>query len=266
MKGSSTGPYETIRLPTFELFKRQAKKKQNKRDDDDGARGLLSHRADSPPSTHMHEVFLMHDARSDLGQFLEHKHEDIDFPEQCCHDATVNPPYAIAHNNLGNLAQVEVDTYYNLGLLLHFEREYVNCAEQCYRNAIEIDPAHAGAHNNLGHLLYFERGDVNGAEQCCRTAIEVDPTFAAPHHGLGYLLQFERGDVDGAEQCYRNAVELDPTNAAACAVLGNLLAEQHTVARHCPNSIHQSMYPVLVLFWDMGVPHTPCASLSMSCV
>ena len=43
--------------------------------------------------------------------------------------------------------------YFSLGLLLHYERQDVDGAEEAYRAAIEADPGQADAHSNLGLLL-----------------------------------------------------------------------------------------------------------------
>ncbi|CEG11502.1 hypothetical protein MSIBF_A1490001 [groundwater metagenome] len=76
----------------------------------------------------------------------------------------LNPNYADAHNNLGNL----------LIILNRYEE-----AEKEFREAIRLNPNYADAHNNLGNLLKnlkrFEE-----AEKEFREAIRINPNYVNP--------------------------------------------------------------------------------------
>ena len=70
----------------------------------------------------------------------------------------INPNYAQAHYNLGNVL-------YNQGNLLEAEEEY--------REALKIDPNLAEAHNNLGGLLY-NQGKLLESEEEYREPLKID--------------------------------------------------------------------------------------------
>jgi hypothetical protein len=76
------------------------------------------------------------------------------------------------------------------------------------RQAVELAPRFAPAHNNLSVLLRSE-GDWDGAVACCRRALALTPDQAEVHYNLGAALH-ERGDLDEAMACYRRALELKP--------------------------------------------------------
>jgi tetratricopeptide (TPR) repeat protein len=79
-------------------------------------------------------------------------------------------------------------------------------AVACCRQAVELAPDFAPAHNNLSVLLRSQ-GNWDEAVACGRRALELEPDHAEVHYNLGAALQ-ERGDLDDALACYRKAVEL----------------------------------------------------------
>lgn len=55
------------------------------------------------------------------------------------------------------------------------------------RQAVEIDPGHAAAHNDLG-LLLLCAGDTAGAREALETAIAKDPAYRPARHNLDRLV------------------------------------------------------------------------------
>ena len=56
------------------------------------------------------------------------------------------------------------------------------------RQAVALDPDHAGAHSHLGNVL-SERGDLGAAEAAYRRAIALKPNFAEAYNNLGADLE-----------------------------------------------------------------------------
>lgn len=86
-------------------------------------------------------------------------------------------------------------------------------AEECYRQAIALDPSLANALTNWGNLR-FRRGDVEDAERLYRRALGLDREQPEAYYNLGFLA-FERGDTAQAVELFRAAVEHDPGFADA---------------------------------------------------
>jgi tetratricopeptide (TPR) repeat protein len=90
-----------------------------------------------------------------------------------------------------------------------------------YRQAIELDPKYAAAHNNLGGIFHAKRRlDEAAAEY--RRAIELDPKYALAHYNLGTAL-YLMGRFDEAEAECRHAITLEPKYAEAHCNLGQIL-------------------------------------------
>ena len=86
-----------------------------------------------------------------------------------------------------------------------------------YRNAVELDPKFALAHNNLAVVLRDQgKGEEAAAE--CRTAIDLDPKLALRTTTLARPNDQGRREEAAAE--YRKAVELDPKLVIAHNNLG----------------------------------------------
>lgn len=62
-------------------------------------------------------------------------------------------------------------------------------AEQCLRNAIELDRDSPELHYNLGLLLH-NVGEIDGAESCYLRALELNPHFQAAHSSYLSLCDF----------------------------------------------------------------------------
>ncbi|MFB9158607.1 tetratricopeptide repeat protein [Chromobacterium violaceum] len=100
-------------------------------------------------------------------------------------------------------------------------------AEQCWRQALALDPATPDAHYNLG-CLASERGDAAAADAHYRAELARDPGHASSLGNLGNLLQ-DAGRLDEAEACFRRRLAVQPS-ACGHYQLGRLLAGQ---GRNC---------------------------------
>jgi tetratricopeptide (TPR) repeat protein len=148
-----------------------------------------------------------------------------------------NPGAWIAHNNLGNVLQVDgrtdeaIDHYREaLRFAPQYAEGYLNLCSALQRQgrfdeainygreALRVDPDDPEAHNNLGGAL-LSRGDVDEAIVHLRRAIELRPGFASAHGNLGLCLR-SQGDLDRALDHFHRAVELQPDDAMLQANLG----------------------------------------------
>ena len=94
---------------------------------------------------------------------------------------SINPDFADAHSNLGNvlLAQGRLDE-----------------AAQCYHRALALKPDLAGAHNNLGIVLAAQ-GRFEEASRCFQQALARKPDFIDAYNNLGARVHGARA----ARQC-----------------------------------------------------------------
>lgn len=84
---------------------------------------------------------------------------------------------------------------------------------QAYQQAIELDPASAGALVNLG-TIHFHMRDWDRAMDFYQRAIEADPQYALAHFNIGNLFD-EKGDSGQAMLHYMAALRLEPDYADA---------------------------------------------------
>jgi tetratricopeptide (TPR) repeat protein len=96
-------------------------------------------------------------------------------------------------------------------------------AKAAYRKALELDPAHGGAHLNLGRLLH-EAGDLREAEVHYRAALEDGRHRALAAFNLGVVLE-DQGLTDEALFAYARAVEANPELPDAHHNLARLLEQ-----------------------------------------
>ncbi len=94
-------------------------------------------------------------------------------------------------------------------------------AREAYRRALDLDPAHPGAHLNLGRLLH-EAGDATAAESHYRRALEADPSDPIAWFNLGVALE-DRERAEAALAAYQRALSADAGLADA----------HHNAARLC---------------------------------
>lgn len=109
------------------------------------------------------------------------------------------------------------------GCRLDEEESTFDRAEECYREAIALDPGLANALTNWGNLR-FRRGDIEEAERLYRDALEIDDEQPEAFYNLGFLA-FDRGETAEAALLFSNAVEHDPGFADAHFNLAMALEE-----------------------------------------
>ncbi|MDE1714344.1 tetratricopeptide repeat protein, partial (plasmid) [Chromobacterium amazonense] len=96
-------------------------------------------------------------------------------------------------------------------------------AEQCWCQALALDPATPDAHFNLA-CLRAEQRKLSEAESHYRAELARDPDHPASLGNLGNLLH-EAGRLAEAEACFRRRLAAHPS-AAAHYQLGRLLRQQ----------------------------------------
>ena len=114
-----------------------------------------------------------------------------------------DPDHAEAHNNLGNLRQMQ---------------ERFDEALACHRRATELRPEHATAQFNLA-VAFAAVGRLDEAATSYLRCLELRPDLAAAHHNLGLVRQ-RQGQLDDAVASLTRAIELAPGDAAAHENLG----------------------------------------------
>ena len=107
-------------------------------------------------------------------------------------------------------AEEDAESWYQHGLDL--EPFDVPGAKHAYREAIERNPAHAGAHVNFGRLVQHESPTT--AISHYRQALEADPSHATAAFNLGTALE-ATAQVSDAIAAYRQSLSLNPALADA---------------------------------------------------
>ncbi len=106
-------------------------------------------------------------------------------------------------------------------------------ARAAYSRALELAPAHPGAHLNLGRLLH-EEGSLTAAEGHYRAALASEPGSATAAFNLGVVLE-DLGKVERAVEAYLRAVASDPELADAHYNLSRLyeaMGDRSAALRH----------------------------------
>lgn len=117
-------------------------------------------------------------------------------------------------------------------------------AQQAYRRAIEIDPAHEPAYVNLGALL-CETGHCSEALALYEAALTHCPASAQVHFNRAIALE-DGGDAESAVASYERCLEFDPL----CADAHYNAARLHERLGHAQRAVrHYSAYRRLA-----GVP------------
>lgn len=119
----------------------------------------------------------------------------------------INPEYAEAHYNLGNI---------------FFKEGKVSDAIGHYEQALRINPEYAVAHNNLGIAL-AQTGKAEDAITHYEQALRIKPDYAEAHCNLGIALALA-GKIEQAIAHFEQAVRIKPDYAKAHYNLGVALA------------------------------------------
>jgi tetratricopeptide (TPR) repeat protein len=112
-------------------------------------------------------------------------------------------------------------------------------ANECFRHAIEIDPAYALAYSGLADCYALESAMEYGvvapleampkARAAAQKALEIEPELAEAHASLGLVLWLFEFDRAAAEREFRRAIDLNPGCASAHQWYAEMLAEQGRV-------------------------------------
>ncbi len=86
-------------------------------------------------------------------------------------------------------------------------------AEQCYKEAIALDPGLAAARTNLGSVAY-RRGDIPAAREAFAAALALDPDQPEARFNLANL-ELEAGDPELAVAEFRRVLQTAPDFADA---------------------------------------------------
>jgi len=117
----------------------------------------------------------------------------------------------------------ESETWFQKGLDAEESGSPAELAIEAYQNALELNPAAAGALVNLG-TIYYRRKDYAEAEKYYVQAVVADPSYPLAEFNLGNLYD-EQGRAEDAARHYHRALELNPAYADAHFNLA-LLAER----------------------------------------
>jgi len=129
--------------------------------------------------------------------------------ERACKKAIkINPRYADAHNDLGNI-------YLKMG---RFKESF-----NAYRKALNLAPNHPMLLNNIGNVL-MAQGEYEKALNWLNKSVELEPDNAATHCNLGNTFR-SLGESRKAVAAYKQAFELNPRQGSYCLNLGGVLIE-----------------------------------------
>ena len=77
-------------------------------------------------------------------------------------------------------------------------------AENLYRQTLNTNPDHVGAHNNLGVIL-LQLGKLQEAKSSCQKAIQINPNYASAHNNLGEIFRNLK-EFQKAADCFKKVV------------------------------------------------------------
>ena len=115
----------------------------------------------------------------------------------------INPKYADAHMNKGNVLQ---------------EKGELDAAIESFNNSLSINPYHSIAHFNMGNALK-ENGELDAAVESYKKAIKIKPDYAESYFNMG-IVQENKGALDAAMESYKQAIRIKPDHAEAYYNMG----------------------------------------------
>ncbi|MFQ5766106.1 MAG: tetratricopeptide repeat protein, partial [Rhodospirillales bacterium] len=111
----------------------------------------------------------------------------------------------------------------NLGLVYKAAERHAEAAD-CFRRALEIDPAPADVHANLGNAL-LDQGLFADALENFRRVLEREPGHREARGNVGIAL-YGLGEADQAYEIFEKTLAADPDDAIALAATGAILFER----------------------------------------
>ena len=125
-------------------------------------------------------------------------------------------------------------------------------AEQCFREALSLEPRLAEASNNLGAILQ-RAGDLARAEHCFRDALAARPAFNAARANLATTLR-QLGRLDEAQGECLHVLRASPADADALNALALILSErgEWESAKRCLRQIVSSPSPTAAAHVNLG--------------
>ena len=85
-----------------------------------------------------------------------------------------------------------------------------------YRQAIAVNPQHAGAYNNLA-ILFRDQGQTAAADEMAQRALQIRPDFADAYNTLGNIRSWQ-GKPAAAMEMFEKALELAPIMSRHTAI------------------------------------------------
>jgi len=104
---------------------------------------------------------------------------------------------------------------------VYFGMEEYDKAEECYNEALRIDPMNEEAWNNKG-FLYFTQSKFDMALNCYEKAIEINPSYRQAWYNKGYTYH-AMGNLSKAIYNYWMALRIDSQDEVAWNNMGNAL-------------------------------------------
>jgi tetratricopeptide (TPR) repeat protein len=150
---------------------------------------------------------------NNLGRALQHQNRIDEAIVQFQRALSINPRWAVAHDNLGIALSDKAAPNGSLDAAI---------AE--YRRAIDLDRRYWQPHNNLG-LAYYRQGKVVDAIAEFQHSIALDPKSAIPHNNLGMALYHERKAEEAIAE-FHQALALDAKNPTTHDDLGLVYSSQ----------------------------------------
>ncbi|MDM9385062.1 tetratricopeptide repeat protein [Chlorogloeopsis sp. ULAP01] len=118
---------------------------------------------------------------------------------------------------------LEAASFFQQGVM-RYNRKNLQGAESAFRQALQLDPNIALAHNYLGNIM-LEQNRLEAAVQEYAEAIRLNPNVGDTHYNLGLALH-KQGQSEAAITAYRQALVINPTMASAQYNLGLALYQK----------------------------------------
>jgi tetratricopeptide (TPR) repeat protein len=116
---------------------------------------------------------------------------------------------------------------YSACAFIQYEQDMVTESLESLRNALELDPGNANAHNSLGFILADEELELENAVRHCKVAVKSRPEYPAYLDSLGWAC-YKLGRYEEAREYLRKAYSLSKGNREITEHLRIVLDIMHT--------------------------------------